>query len=181
MRRLTVLGIDFGRAPLALREDLSFTAQQSQAFYAGFAGQAETELMILSTCNRTEFYLAAAAHELEPAEGGLLGALRRLRPSAAALDSACTRYRHAGPDAVRHMMAVAAGLRSQVRGDAHIARQLRQATEIAAHSRAAGPILERAVQASLKAARRVRAETGIGGGAASVGAAGKYSRHHQST
>lgn len=169
MNRLLLLGIDFSRAALDLREELSFNPAESRAFYArlsdGFAG----ELIILSTCNRTEFLIASAAPEA--AEQHLLLALRDLRPKARALDQTCCRYRLAGQQAVRHWMGVASGLKSQVVGDAHIARQIRDAADLAFAAGSAGRELRRLVEAVLSAARRVRHQSGIGIGAASVGAA----------
>lgn len=169
MDRLLLLGIDFSRAPLDLREELSFNSTESRAFYARLSTGPTGERMILSTCNRTEFLIAAA--EPDAAEQHLLQSLRQLRPKARALDQACCRYRLAGPEAVRHLMAVASGLKSQVLGDAQITRQIRAAADLAFSVGAAGRELRRILDQVLATARRVRHQTGIGNGAASVGAA----------
>lgn len=169
MKELVLLGIDFARAPLEVREQLAFSADQARQLYGEAGVQPDGEVMLISTCNRTEFLIASP--EPERAEQSLLAYLRRLRPSARALDDACCRYRLTGDAVVKHLMAVASGLRSQVIGDAHIARQVRDSAQLAASCRASGKELGRVVQASLRAARRVRRETGIGNGAASVGAA----------
>lgn len=164
-----LLGTDFSRASVEVREHLAFTPQQSQEFYGGIAGTWPGELLILSTCNRSEFLLVSPSPD--EAAQRLLDQLRRLRPHARALDHAVSRYRYSGSEAVRHLMGVAAGLRSKVTGDAQIASQLRQAFEIATDAGAAGPHIREIVTASLRAAKRIRRETGIGTGAASTGAA----------
>lgn len=170
MRHTVLLGIDYSRASLEVREGLSFTPAQCAEFYAhlsarGWAG----ELIILSTCNRSEFLLGSA--DTEAAEGQLLAALRAWRPSARALDDDCVRYRHVDEASVLHTMRVASGLASRVTGDAQIAQQLRQAAETSQQAGRCGPVLDPIVRAALRTARRVRRQTGIGCGAASTGAA----------
>ncbi len=171
MRRTVLLGIDYSRASLAVREGLAFTPAQCADFYAHLSGQGwRGELIIFSTCNRSEFLLGCPA-DTDTAEGSLLAALRAWRPAARALDDDCVRYRHADEHSVRHAMRVASGLASRVKGDAQVAQQFRQAAELSQQAGRAGPVLNPLVSAALRAARRVRRETGIGCGAASTGAA----------
>jgi len=61
MRRSVLLGIDYSRALPEVREGLSFTPAQCAEFYAHLSTRSRPgELIILSTCNRSEFLLAGA-------------------------------------------------------------------------------------------------------------------------
>jgi glutamyl-tRNA reductase len=76
-----------------------------------------------------------------------------------------------GDTAAWHLFRVAAGIDSQILGDTHIVTQVKQAHRVAAEAGTLGPLLDRTVTESLRAAKRARRETEIGKGAASVGAA----------
>jgi glutamyl-tRNA reductase len=111
----------------------------------------------LSTCNRTEVYLAGddehrAVAALERAAGESLdGVLYRLHEDAAAV----------------HLFRVAAGLDSLVPGEGEILGQVRDAYEAAAP----GPVLDRVFRQALAVGKRVRTETAIGESPASVSSA----------
>ena len=112
--------------------------------------------MCLSTCNRTELYLAH--RDPEQAERLAVAALAegeielyRLRDEAAAL----------------HLFRVAAGLDSLVPGEGEILGQVRAAYEAGA----CGPVLDRLFRQALHAGKKVRAETAIGESPASVSSA----------
>jgi glutamyl-tRNA reductase len=70
-----------------------------------------------------------------------------------------------------HLMRVAAGLESQIEGDAHVLGQMRSAYALASGSGSLGADLHRLFQTALRAGKRVRAETQFGQRAPSVGAA----------
>ena len=114
--------------------------------------------MCLSTCNRTELYLATAepghaeALAVEVLGEGELGALLyRLRDEAAAL----------------HLFRVSAGLDSMVPGEGEILGQVRAAYE----NGSPGPLLDRLFRQALHAGRKVRSQTAIGENPASVSSA----------
>lgn len=119
------------------------------------------DALILSTCNRVEFVLAAAA-DLDPAPA-LAAVYQRPMPCAGS-----GFYCYRGPEAVRHLFRVAASLDSQVIGEPQILGQIKAAYRA---SRAAGgmcgglhPLLARA----FSAAKRVRRETGLARHAVSI-------------
>ncbi|MBI2688864.1 MAG: hypothetical protein HYX27_21385 [Acidobacteria bacterium] len=87
--------------------------------------------------------------------------LCRQGPLACILNDADKAFHLAGNAAVQHMLAVAASLLSQVPGDTHIAGQVAAAAEAAREAGTLGPILERLAKAALRAAKRVRRETGL--------------------
>ena len=166
--QLSMLGVDYRQASLAVREQLSFTPAEQSALLARIASlPGVSEALLLATCNRTELYLAGPYHDT----AALLGAFATFRPQAA---SACAESFHHclyGEEAALHLFHVASGIDSQILGDTNVAAQVKQAHRIAAESGTLGPILDRTVTESLRAAKRARRETAIGRGSASVGAA----------
>jgi glutamyl-tRNA reductase len=150
--RLALVGLSHHVAPVALRErvTLDITAAAALARDAGDA-------VCLSTCNRTELYLADGDDDrvvsmLEELAGvSLDGVLYHLRDEPAAL----------------HLFRVASGLDSLVPGEGEILGQVRAAYE----SVSPGPLLDRVFRQALAVGKRVRTETAIGESPASVSSA----------
>ncbi|WP_396623561.1 glutamyl-tRNA reductase [Luteitalea sp.] len=165
---LVLLGVDFRQAALDLRVALSYDAPAARALLARareVAGVRETA--ILSTCNRTEFYLVV---DDEDAALRWLHLLREDRPQARATDPACLLTRQAGADAAAHLFDVAAGLDSAILGDAHVNGQVKRAYDLAREAGTIGPVLHRTFQQAFAVAKRVRRETVLGRGHVSIGA-----------
>src|SRR6185295_7109344 len=80
-------------------------------------------------------------------------------------------YVREGDEAVSHLFRVAAGLDSLVLGEPEIIRQMSEAYGLACSAGTAGPALHRAVPRALQVGKRVRTETGIARGVASVAGA----------
>jgi glutamyl-tRNA reductase len=125
--------------------------------------------IILSTCNRTEVY------SVEPPEHpGGPETLKRLLSDWSEMDlqsdRACLESRR-GLEAVRHLFRVASGLESMALGEPEILGQIRRVKENAKQRKWSNPTLDRIFQQAIRVGRRVRAETGIGKGAASLPAA----------
>jgi glutamyl-tRNA reductase len=153
--RLTLVGVSHHRAPIALRERVALDGAAARALAHGLGGEA----VVLSTCNRTELYLARE----EPAEGPAEAALRDLAGDRAE-ELAAALYRLRDDAAALHLFRVAAGLDSLVPGEGEILGQVRAAFEAGA----TGPFLDRLFRQALHAGRRVRVETAIGESPASV-------------
>ena len=158
---ITVLGVNYLTAPLDVRERFTLAPSEvtdtlNRVLAAGAAGS-----VVISTCNRTEFYLADPG---EPAPGAVWGLLsERLGDGRRAHDYG---YVRRGRDAVRHLYRVSAGLDSMVLGESQIQGQVRDAWE---QSRGqAGPVLHRLFQTALLVGARVRSETVLGAGNASA-------------
>jgi glutamyl-tRNA reductase len=152
-------------APLSLLESVALDPHARTALEAAvLRSEHVSEAVVLSTCNRTELYLAAdAAGELEEQADD---ALRRLAGDGAdALGSVA--YRLADESAALHLFRVAAGLDSLVPGEGEILGQVRAAFDAGA----TGALLDRLFRQALHAGRRARAETAIGESPASVPAA----------
>jgi glutamyl-tRNA reductase len=166
-RHVVVVGTSHRQAPVEVRERLHARPERARAIAVRLAG-ARGEAAVLSTCNRTEVYVASddprAAADSACAELAGLSGL-----SAGALATAV--YTLSGEQAVAHLLRVAAGLDSLVPGEPQILGQVRAAYEQAREARATGPILNRLFGQALRAGKRVRSETELGNHSASVPAA----------
>jgi glutamyl-tRNA reductase len=159
------LGINHKTASLDLREKVAFTPETVEtALRAALAEAGVSEIAILSTCNRTEFYGRLSAENTT----ALLGWLSRHRHLAFDEISRSI-YQYEDEEAVRHMFRVAAGLDSMVLGEPQILGQMKTAYSQAAAAGTLGPSLERLFQATFAAAKQIRTETAIGANPVSVG------------
>lgn len=163
--RITLVGVSHHRAPVALREQVALDLGEA-ARVASTLADTCGESVCLSTCNRTELYVAhdpaqpageAARTLLLEREPALVDALYQLHDEAAAL----------------HLFRVAAGLDSLVPGEGEILGQVRVAFEAGA----AGPLLGRLFRQALYAGRRARVQTAIGEAPASVSSAAAALAH----
>jgi glutamyl-tRNA reductase len=157
--RLSLVGTSHHHAPVELREQVALGREQAQALAARLAEEGR-EAVCLSTCNRTELYVAAA--DAGQAEEAAVAALASLGPE---VEPAL--YRLHDRAAAHHLFRVAAGLDSLVPGEGEILGQVRLAHELGA----TGPLLDRVFRQALHAGRKVRAQTAIGESPASVSAA----------
>lgn len=127
-----------------------------------------TQAVWLSTCDRVE---VQAVHP-RPHEAALaIAAVMAERVGMAAAEFTDQLYIRTGPEAIRHLFAVACSLDSQIIGEPHILGQLKAAHRGAATQGLTGPELEAVLQAAYAAAKRVRSETPIAEGATSLAAA----------
>ena len=121
--KLRMAGLDWHKAPIDLREALSFTRGQVLELDRRLWKDPRVEgCALLSTCNRTELYLSCASGA-EPEPGALLCAAAGL-PYAPFAGAFVTRT---GEEAARHLMEVAGGLRSQIWGEDQILTQVKGA------------------------------------------------------
>ncbi|HEX8207338.1 MAG TPA: glutamyl-tRNA reductase [Solirubrobacteraceae bacterium] len=166
MSELILLGISHKTAPVALRERLALTGGQlPDLLTALVATPAIDEAVAISTCNRTEVYLVAS--DGVSGESAALGALAEragIRPT----ELAEVIYSPRNCDAARQLFRVTAGLESMIVGESEVQGQVKRAYETALSAGTTGPLTNRLFTAALAAGKRVRAETGIGRGAASV-------------
>jgi len=158
--RLVLVGTSHHHAPVELRERVALDHERATAL-----AQRLGEAVCLSTCNRTELYVAA--EDVDAAEREMVAALVELEPE---VEPALYRLRDEA--AALHLFRVAAGLDSLVPGEGEILGQVRAAYE--AGSRAAGglgPLLDRLFRHALHAGKKVRTQTAIGESPASVSSA----------
>lgn len=165
---LVLLGVDFRQAALDVRATLSYDPDAIRVLLA----RARTipgleEIAILSTCNRTEFYLVVAPGS--DAGTRWLQLLRHDRAQARITDAACLLVRDEGEAVVTHLCDVAAGLDSALLGDAHVSGQVRAAYALGVEAGTVGTQLHRLFQTALRVAKQVRRETALGRGTVSIG------------
>jgi glutamyl-tRNA reductase len=160
---LIVAGVSHHTAPLALRERLVVSAGDTIAAAQRILEAAGAkEIVLLSTCNRTEIYAVEGEHDAVPAIWSDFSALL-------GEDVAPYGYVRRDREAVSHLYRVTSGIDSMILGEAQIHGQVRDAWE---RSRAAsGAVLTRLFQSALMVGGRVRSETSIGRGAASTSSA----------
>lgn len=168
--QIALLGVSYRPAPVAVREALGFQPDPAAALLKqAAASRPGREALILSTCNRTEFYLVAPPGS--NATGDLLSLLREVRPDAPIIHQDCHRYQLSEPAAVQHLFRVASGLDSAIPGDAQILGQVKAAMRVAVQSGSLGVTLQQALTLAVRAGKPARTETRFGWGAASLGAA----------
>jgi len=166
------LGLNHTSAPLDLRGRFAFSAEQLvpalQAFRErlGSAGQPVPEAALLSTCNRTELYVAAPASLVQPA-------LQWLAEHGGVSSAALREYSYLREqDAVaRHAFRVASGLDSMVLGEPQILGQMKDAVRQADAAGTLGRTLHQLFQRSFSVANEVRTSTEIGSHSISMAAA----------
>jgi glutamyl-tRNA reductase len=159
MIRVVLVGTSHHHAPVELREQVALGREDAEELAARLA-QGGREAVCLSTCNRTELYIAA--EDAEQAEQDAVAALAKLGPE---VEPAL--YRLHDRAAAHHLFRVAAGLDSLVPGEGEILGQVRVAHELGT----TGPLLDRVFRQALHAGRKVRAQTAIGESPSSVSAA----------
>ncbi len=174
------LGINHHSAPLDLRSRLAFAAPQLPAALQSLRAclqRASAEATLLSTCNRTELYVAAdgarsAAELAQPALAWLAeqGGLDRAASGGAArlADHA---YVVEDGEAARHAFRVASGLDSMVLGEPQILGQIKVAVREAGLAGTLGSTLHQLFQRSFSVAKEVRSATDIGAHSVSMAAA----------
>jgi glutamyl-tRNA reductase len=164
--RLLLVGTSHRRAAVELRERLSIGPHEAAEVALQLAERGEA--VVLSTCNRTEVYLAeadpGAARVRVAAEFARRGGL-----SEAELEPAL--YVARDEQVAVHLFRVAAGLDSVVTGEPQILGQVREAHQLAKAAGAAGPLLNRLFTQALHSGKRVRSETAVAERPASVAAA----------
>lgn len=126
------------------------------------------EAVPLATCGRLEVYCLS---ERPRRAARVLRDMASARTGLTSSEMADHTYVHRADDAVRHLFRVAAGLDSVIYGEAQILGQVRQALLNPDTDAVAGSYMKRLFQAALAAGKRVRSDTQIGRGPASVAGA----------
>ncbi|TMK97121.1 MAG: glutamyl-tRNA reductase [Actinobacteria bacterium] len=166
MSELVALGVSHKTAPVALRERLAFTDSQAREFTQRVTATPEVrEVVVISTCNRTEVYLVVG--DPVRAEADVLGLLAR-RASIRLTELADVIYSPRNCDAARQLYRVTAGLDSMIVGEAEVQGQVRRAHAAAMEAGCTGPLSNRLFAAALSTGKRVRSETAIGASRVSV-------------
>jgi glutamyl-tRNA reductase len=165
-----VVGLSHRTAPVEIREKFAFAAtEMTDVLSHVLEGKGVSEVALISTCNRTEFYL-----HLSEAELAIQRVIQTLADQAGSLPKPAERFLYVrrGPDAVKHLFRVVSGLDSMVLGEVQIQGQVREAYEMArsltGQRQAVRAVFNRLFQSALSVGGRVRNETRLSEGAASI-------------
>jgi glutamyl-tRNA reductase len=156
---LVCVGLNHRTAPVEIRERFAITpAKLGQSSHELLALKGISEGVVISTCNRTEFYLAGES--AEEVAGSLRGSLGEG-------DSEHWYEKHR-LDAARHLCRVASGLDSMVLGETEIFGQVKDAYRAALEAGATSAVLNRLFQRAFGVGKKIRTDTSIQIGATSV-------------
>lgn len=166
--RVLLLGCNHRTADVSVRERLAFGPKERgyalQAFRESWPG---AEAVLLSTCNRSELYVARPLHKM-PRVSDLIEFLGKFSqtPTHQFVSSL---YHYEDSDALRHLFRVVSSLDSLVVGESQIIKQAKDALDAAVGAGTAGKVFQNAFQMALSCAKQVHTQTGIGAGKVSVG------------
>ncbi len=160
------VSLSFKQAPLAIRELLALDEAACRRFLHTLHHELGlSDLLVLSTCNRTEVYYAAE----DDRSREIILALGDLKDRADTGQFLPYFDRLTDADAaVQHLFEVAMGLDAQVVGDLQISHQVKMAYQWSADADAAGPFLHRLLHTIFFTNKRVQTETSFRDGAASI-------------
>jgi glutamyl-tRNA reductase len=161
--------LTFHNCPVELREKTIFSSEQRHSMLRQMhAEERISEAVILETCNRLEFYLyAKKSFDCKRFLTGLIG---QIKPDAVETWRKYSREM-SGIDVARHLFEVACGLDSQMLGESQILSQVKSAYTESLDSRMSRFLFHHLFHSAFRAAKAVRTNTNINGGAASVGLA----------
>jgi glutamyl-tRNA reductase len=168
---IVLVGLNHRTAPVEVRERVSFNPEQTRRAAEELRARGILEeMLVLSTCNRSEVYGVPpeSSHECAPGLSNFLSEFHSVRPDVLSVSL----YHHYDHEAVRHLFRVAAGLDSMLLGEAEILGQVREAYRFAHEHGATGPVLNRLFQGALEVGKRVRSETELGTRPMSAASAG---------
>lgn len=161
---LIALGINHDTASVDVREKVAFAPEQMlDALHSFCAGVHLDEVIILSTCNRTEIFTEGNAEHVDRILHWLAG-FHSLHVSSFHSNHYC----YQGDAALYHMMKVASGLDSMILGEPQILGQMKSAYAVAQEAGTVSGNLNYAIQHTLNYAKKVRTQTAIGENPVSV-------------
>jgi glutamyl-tRNA reductase len=161
--QISVIGISHKTAPVEVREHFAFAAAELPPLLARL-GERYAGAVVLSTCSRTEVYVASARGVSDPRPiVALLSELKGDLAMEGAPFAVLT-----GRDAARHLFRVAAGVESMVVGESEVLGQVRAAFTAAIAAGTHTPAISRLFHTAIRVGRKVRAQTEIGHHAVSV-------------
>jgi len=164
--RFKAISLSYKNAPVEVRELIALDDNATKDLLRYFKEYSKlSDVLILSTCNRTEVYYSSQ-EDLSQEIVKLLGIHKNVQ-SVDELASYFDNYT-APNSAIKHLFEVATGLDAQVVGDMQIANQVKNAYQLSADLEVAGPFLHRLLHTVFYTNKRVVQETAFKDGAASV-------------
>ena len=179
---LVLVGINQNTANIEMREKVAFSPEIVESALAEiYALPPIREVVIVSTCNRTEIYLDFVEGGSEAPAGDALAQNRQLLDRQAQVVAWLSKfhnieaseleqcsYSYASEDVVRHLMKVSCGLDSMVLGEPQILGQIKSAYAVSKDQQVVEQSLGRAFEEAFSIAKQVRTDTAIGENPVSV-------------
>ncbi|GAB3174100.1 glutamyl-tRNA reductase [Telluribacter humicola] len=160
------VSLSYKVAPLSIREQIALNEEGAKALMLRIREFFDvSDVLVVSTCNRTEIYYSASENLNEEFIKLLL--IQKGITDVSYYQQYFEQFAN-GDEAVRHLFEVATGLLSQVVGDMQIPNQIKQSYQWSADMNMAGPFLHRLMHTIFFANKRVAQETSFRDGAASV-------------
>jgi glutamyl-tRNA reductase len=164
---VAVFGLNHACVDLEKLEQISFNSQDVIISLKQVSRTCEIrECVILSTCNRIEFY--AIVQENGIGRQILYDFVKHAKPSGMDETGECFYYKE-GSQAIEHLFAVASGLDSLVVGENEIGGQVKKAYRLACEQKTTGVMMNKLFHAAFRTSKRVKNETRINEGNCSVG------------
>lgn len=157
-----VLSVSFEKADAETRGKFAFFDENVKNFVNEIHDQNMGDAFVVSTCNRTEIYTTTQNYLL-------IAELycKTIGVSLTEFMQYVNILKH--EEALNHLFRVAAGLESQIIGDFEIIGQIKNAYHrFKKEKKYSNPFLERAINSAIQISKRIKNETGISNGAASV-------------
>lgn len=157
-----VLSVSFEKADAETRGKFAFFDDHVKSFVNRIHDQKIGDAFVVSTCNRTEIYTTSQNY------------LNIAEEYCKVVDVSLMDFMQYAEilkkeDALNHLFRVAAGLESQILGDFEIIGQIKNAyNRFKKEKKYSNPYLERAINAAIQISKKIKNETGISNGAASV-------------
>lgn len=167
MQKLLLLGLNHTTAPIEVREKLALNADRHREAIAAFRQRfGDSEVVLLSTCNRVELYAAREVHG-HPRPDELVAFLAEFQqvPPDAFREHV---YHKTDRAVVEHLFAVASSLDSMVLGETQILGQVRGAYDTSVKLTATGPTLNPLFQRAIAVGKQVMTGTTLNEGRLSV-------------
>jgi glutamyl-tRNA reductase len=179
---LVLVGINHNTANIEMREKVAFPPEIVESALAEiYALPPIREVVIVSTCNRTEIYLdfvesdsevpvddeLAQKRQLADRQAEVVAWLSKFHNLQASELGKCS-YSYASEDVVRHLMKVSCGLDSMVLGEPQILGQIKSAYAVSKDQEVVAQSLGRAFEEAFSIAKQVRTDTAIGENPVSV-------------
>ena len=163
---LQILGLNHNTAPVEIREQVAYAGDEvPRALERLVALDGVNEAVLLSTCNRTEFYVIGDNSSRDQLKEWLHDDRELGDGFAESL------FTMDDEDAIRHIFRVACGLDSMVLGEPQILGQLKDAFRYAQQADSLGSDLSRLFQHTFAVAKKIRTDTEIGASPVSVASA----------
>lgn len=155
--QIVVIGLDYKATPASVREKVAFdTSKKKRAWGEHLLEKKHGEVVILSTCNRSEIYLAT--ERVQEAIDDVKNVYLQLYggPQIHSYLNVCT-----GREAVKHLFMVSAGFESMVTGEDQILGQVKDALEFAMVSKQSGKMINKLFRESITFSKMIRNRYGL--------------------